>query len=102
MELAAKVFEQVDVIVAPTFSTQLLITNLTGHPAIILPNGFRGDDAPKAHVRENGEVEGGGPGTPLSLTFLGSFTVKPKCWRWQKPIRTRRISIASTRSLKWN
>src|SRR5713226_110783 len=57
MELAAKVFEQVDVIVAPTFSTQLLITNLTGHPAIILPNGFRGDDAPKAHVRENGEVE---------------------------------------------
>ena len=61
MELAAKVFEQVDVIVAPTFSTQLLITNLTGHPALILPNGFRGDDAPKAHVRENGEVEGGGP-----------------------------------------
>jgi Asp-tRNA(Asn)/Glu-tRNA(Gln) amidotransferase A subunit family amidase len=73
MELAAKVFEQVDVIVAPTFSTQLLITNLTGHPAIILPNGFRGDDSPKARVRENGEVEGGGPGTPLSLTFLGQL-----------------------------
>src|SRR5260221_6878874 len=42
MEMAAKVFEQVDVIVAPTFSTQLLITNLTGHPAGILPNGLRG------------------------------------------------------------
>ncbi|MCU1331686.1 MAG: Amidase [Candidatus Angelobacter sp.] len=73
MEMAAKVFEQVDVIVAPTFSTQLLITNLTGHPAVILPNGFRGDDSPKARVRENGEVEGGGPGTPLSLTFLGQL-----------------------------
>lgn len=73
MELAAKVFDQVDVIVAPTFSTQLLITNLTGHPALILPNGFRGDDAPKANVRENGEVDGGGPGTPLSLTFLGNL-----------------------------
>jgi Asp-tRNA(Asn)/Glu-tRNA(Gln) amidotransferase A subunit family amidase len=73
MEMAAKVFEQVDVIVAPTFSTQLLITNLTGHPALILPNGFRGDDAPKARVRENGEVDGGGPGTPLSLTFLGNL-----------------------------
>src|SRR5579871_840847 len=73
MELAAKVFDQVDVIVAPTFSTQLLITNLTGHPALILPNGFRGDDAPKARVRENGEVEGGGPGTPVSLTFLGQL-----------------------------
>jgi Asp-tRNA(Asn)/Glu-tRNA(Gln) amidotransferase A subunit family amidase len=73
MELAAKVFDQVDVIVAPTFSMQLLITNLTGHPAIILPSGFRGDDAPKPRVRENGEVDGGGPGTPLSLTFLGQL-----------------------------
>jgi Asp-tRNA(Asn)/Glu-tRNA(Gln) amidotransferase A subunit family amidase len=73
MELVAKVFEQVDVIVAPTFGTQLLITNLTGHPAVILPNGLRGDDAPKARVRENGEVDGGGPGTPLSLTFLGQL-----------------------------
>ena len=73
MELAAKVFEQVDVIVAPTFSQQLLITNLTGHPAIILPNGLRGDDAPKPRVRENGEVDAGGPGTPLSLTFLGQL-----------------------------
>jgi Asp-tRNA(Asn)/Glu-tRNA(Gln) amidotransferase A subunit family amidase len=73
MELAAKVFDQVDVIVAPTFSTQLLITNLTGHPALILPNGLRGDDAPKPRVHENGEVDGGGPGTPLSLTFLGQL-----------------------------
>ncbi len=73
MELAAKVFEQVDVIVAPTFSTQLLITNLTGHPALILPNGFRGEDAPKPRVHENGEVDAGGPGTPLSLTFLGQL-----------------------------
>ncbi|HZD93399.1 MAG TPA: amidase, partial [Candidatus Sulfotelmatobacter sp.] len=47
MEMVAKVFDQVDVIVAPTFSTQLLVTNLTGHPALILPNGGRGDDAPK-------------------------------------------------------
>jgi Asp-tRNA(Asn)/Glu-tRNA(Gln) amidotransferase A subunit family amidase len=73
MELAAKVFEQVEVIVAPTFGTQLLITNLTGHPALILPNGLRGNDAPKARVRDNGEVDGGGPGTPLSLTFLGQL-----------------------------
>jgi Asp-tRNA(Asn)/Glu-tRNA(Gln) amidotransferase A subunit family amidase len=73
MEMAAKVFDHVDVIVAPTFSTQLLITNLTGHPALILPNGFRGPDAPPARVRENGEVEGGGPGTLLSLTFLGQL-----------------------------
>jgi Asp-tRNA(Asn)/Glu-tRNA(Gln) amidotransferase A subunit family amidase len=73
MDAVSKVFEQVDVIVAPTFSTQLLITNLTGHPALILPNGLRGEDAPKPRVRENGEVDPGGPGTPLSLTFLGQL-----------------------------
>ena len=70
MEEFAKVFEKVDVIVAPTQSTQLVVTNLTGHPALILPNGLRGDDAPKPAVR-NGELQPGGPGTPLSLTFLG-------------------------------
>jgi Asp-tRNA(Asn)/Glu-tRNA(Gln) amidotransferase A subunit family amidase len=72
MEQVAKVFEQVDVIVAPTNSTQLLVTNLTGHPAVILPNGFRGDDAPKPTVRD-GELQPGGPGTPVSLTFLGNL-----------------------------
>lgn len=70
MEEFAKVFDNVDVIVAPTQSTQLLVTNLTGHPALILPNGFRGDDAPKPVVRD-GELQPGGPGTPVSLTFLG-------------------------------
>lgn len=48
-----KLMDSVDVIVAPTNSGQLLATNLTGHPAVILPHGFR----------ENG--------TPLSLTFVG-------------------------------
>ena len=67
-----KVFSQVDVIVAPTGSTQLVVTNFTGHPAIILPNGLRGDDAPKPIVRD-GELQPGGPGTPTSITFLGQI-----------------------------
>ena len=49
-----KLMQTVDVIVAPTNSGQLTATNLTGHPAVILPNGFRSTD-----------------GTPVSLTFLG-------------------------------
>jgi Asp-tRNA(Asn)/Glu-tRNA(Gln) amidotransferase A subunit family amidase len=73
MEQVAKVFEQVDVIVAPTSSTQLVVTNLTGHPAVIVPNGFRGEDAPKPRVNESGELQPGGPGTPVSLTFLGNL-----------------------------
>ncbi|MFL5561627.1 MAG: amidase [Gemmatimonadaceae bacterium] len=56
MQQWAKLFETVDVIVSPTNGGwQLVATNLTGHPAVILPNGFR----------ENG--------TPVSLTFLGNL-----------------------------
>lgn len=45
----------VDLIVAPTFGGDaLLLTNLTGHPCVVLPNGFRLSD-----------------GTPTSLTFTG-------------------------------
>lgn len=72
MDAMAKVFDQLDVIVAPTFGTQLIVTNLTGHPAVIVPNGLRGDDAPKPQVRD-GELQPGGPGTPVSLTFLGQL-----------------------------
>jgi Asp-tRNA(Asn)/Glu-tRNA(Gln) amidotransferase A subunit family amidase len=72
IDAMAKIFDQVDVIVAPTFGQQLTVTNLTGHPAVIVPNGIRGDDAPKPQMRD-GELQPGGPGTPLSLTFLGQL-----------------------------
>ena len=65
-------FEQVDIIVTPSTDTQLIATNLTGHPALIVPNGLRGDDAPKPPVLDDGNHDDiGGPGTPVSLTFLG-------------------------------
>ena len=52
----AELMRTVDVIVVPTNGTnQLVATNLTGHPAVILPHGFRED------------------GTPVSLTFLGNL-----------------------------
>jgi Asp-tRNA(Asn)/Glu-tRNA(Gln) amidotransferase A subunit family amidase len=56
-----RLFDSVDVIVTPTGgSAQLVATNFTGHPAVILPNGFR----------ENG--------TPVSLTFLGGLFEEAK------------------------
>ncbi len=55
MQETAAIFKKVDVFVSPTNSGQLLITNLTGHPAVILPHGFRQD------------------GTPDSLTFVGNL-----------------------------
>ena len=45
----------VDAYVTPSFGgDHLLLTNLTGHPAVVLPNGFRSSDA-----------------TPTSITFMG-------------------------------
>jgi Asp-tRNA(Asn)/Glu-tRNA(Gln) amidotransferase A subunit family amidase len=56
MEAWRELFDEVDVIVTPTGgSQQLVATNFTGHPAVIVPNGFRDD------------------GTPVSLTFLGGL-----------------------------
>ncbi len=74
MQAVAKAFENFDVIVAPTNSQQLVVTNLTGHPAVILPNGFRGDDAPRIPPGSDMDEDNiGGPGTPVSLTFLGQL-----------------------------
>jgi Asp-tRNA(Asn)/Glu-tRNA(Gln) amidotransferase A subunit family amidase len=51
MEVA---LEGIDCWVAPSFGgSNLLLTNLTGHPAVVLPDGFSSD------------------GTPTSITFNG-------------------------------
>ena len=60
MQAWAELFSTVDVIISPTSGTQLTATNLTGHPAVILPNGFR----------ENG--------TPVSITFLAGLYEEAK------------------------
>jgi len=69
IEAMATVMAPFDVIIAPSLSTQLLVTNLTGHPAVIVPNGLRGSDAPPYVAGQGGGY--GGPGTPVSLTFIG-------------------------------
>jgi Asp-tRNA(Asn)/Glu-tRNA(Gln) amidotransferase A subunit family amidase len=69
-----ELFSDVDVIVTPSQGPQLAATNLTGQPAVIVPNGIRGNDAPRPVTEEDGALENtGGPGTPVSLTFLGSL-----------------------------
>ena len=74
MDAVARVFGDFEVIVAPTSGQQLVITNLTGHPAVILPNGLRGSDAPQYPSDDPSDFQNaGGPGTPTSLTFLGKL-----------------------------
>ena len=66
-------FDKVDIIVTPSTNAQLTATNLTGHPALILPNGLRGADAPRPPKIDDGDSDDiGGPGTPVSLTFLAA------------------------------
>ena len=75
----SEIFEKVDIIITPTTGAQLTATNLTGHPAIILPNGLRGDDAPKPPALEDADDDNiGGPGTPVSLTFLAGLYQEQK------------------------
>jgi Asp-tRNA(Asn)/Glu-tRNA(Gln) amidotransferase A subunit family amidase len=66
-----ELFTPFDVIVTPSEGEQLVATNLCGQPAVIVPNGLRGPDAPPSLHPEDGAVNNeGGPGTPVSLTFL--------------------------------
>ena len=74
IEQMATIFRSVDILVAPSGGEQLVVTNLTGHPAVIQPNGIRGNDAPKSPAVDTGEHDNiGGPGTPVSITFLSNL-----------------------------
>jgi Asp-tRNA(Asn)/Glu-tRNA(Gln) amidotransferase A subunit family amidase len=69
-----RLFQQVDVIVTPSQGPQLSATNLSGHPAVIVPNGLRGPDAPRPISEADASPDNiGGPGTPVSITFLGAL-----------------------------
>ncbi|MCH7773182.1 MAG: amidase [Bacteroidetes bacterium] len=51
-----KLFEEVDLYIAPSWEgDNLLLTNLTGHPCVVLPNGFSEE------------------GTPTSISFIGNL-----------------------------
>lgn len=54
MEAMHQAMQQVDVFITPSFGGNVLVlTNLTGHPTVVLPNGFNED------------------GTPVSISFVG-------------------------------
>ncbi len=53
IQLMDQIMRQVEVYVAPSFGPNLLLTNLTGHPCVVVPNGFNED------------------GSPVSISFTG-------------------------------
>ncbi|MEX2180292.1 MAG: amidase [Gemmatimonadaceae bacterium] len=70
-----ELFSNLDVIVVPTGGTnQLLATNLTGNPAVIIPHGFREAPPlprPAGAAADSAQTPAPRPQTPVSLTFLG-------------------------------
>ena len=50
-----KTLKGIDVYISPSFGKNLTLTNLTGHPCVVLPNGFRPE------------------GRPVSITFMGKL-----------------------------
>jgi Asp-tRNA(Asn)/Glu-tRNA(Gln) amidotransferase A subunit family amidase len=66
-----RIFNGYDIVMAKSSGTQLTVTNLTGHPSVIVPNGLRKSDAPRSPEVDTGDDDSiGGPGTPVSITFL--------------------------------
>ncbi len=56
MEKMAEIMHDIDVYVAPSFvGSNLLLNNLTGHPCVVLPNGFKKT------------------GSPTSISFVGNL-----------------------------
>jgi Asp-tRNA(Asn)/Glu-tRNA(Gln) amidotransferase A subunit family amidase len=39
MQAMAELLQSIDVFAAPAFGENLTVTNLTGHPAVVVPNG---------------------------------------------------------------
>jgi Asp-tRNA(Asn)/Glu-tRNA(Gln) amidotransferase A subunit family amidase len=61
MTKMAELFKKIDVYVTPSFGgNNLLLTNLTGHPAVVVPTGFAS------------------PGEPTSLTFTSDLFQEEK------------------------
>ena len=46
MQAMNQIMADVDVFVAPSFGDSLLLTNLTGHPCVVVPNGFSAENQP--------------------------------------------------------
>lgn len=56
MQAMSKLMSEIDVYVVPSFGgNNLLLTNLTGHPCVVLPNGFNDK------------------GSPTSISFIGKL-----------------------------
>lgn len=74
VQAMAELMQQVDVYVTPSFASSLVMTNLTGNPAVVLPNGFTDKHTPITLESVAGaDAAAATPGkpTPTSISFIG-------------------------------
>ena len=58
----AELFEQIDLFVCPSFGGESLrLTNFSGHPAVVLPNGLSEDGIPNNSITFTGQLFGEAP-----------------------------------------
>ncbi len=81
-----EVFADLDVLVVPSYGGDVLLaTNLTGHPCVVVPDGFLSRD-----------------GTPVSLSFLGRLDGEPElllvadAWQRATDFHRKRPPLAAT------
>ncbi|EAZ81703.2 amidase [Algoriphagus machipongonensis] len=75
-----ELMKEYDVIVTPSFAgPQLQITNLTGHPALCLPNGFNDRNSPTSITLLANLFE------EEKLVMLGDFIQKNSDWQAKRP-----------------
>jgi Asp-tRNA(Asn)/Glu-tRNA(Gln) amidotransferase A subunit family amidase len=59
MHKIEEVIKDVDLYMSPSWvGDNLLMTNLTGHPCVVLPNGFRSADGTPTSITFNGHLHG--------------------------------------------
>jgi Asp-tRNA(Asn)/Glu-tRNA(Gln) amidotransferase A subunit family amidase len=69
MQGMAEMMSQVDLYVAPSFSDTLLVTNLTGHPAVVAPNGFSPEGNPASSITFIGHIYGEATALAVALRY---------------------------------
>jgi Asp-tRNA(Asn)/Glu-tRNA(Gln) amidotransferase A subunit family amidase len=75
-----KTLKGIDVYISPSFGKNLTLTNLTGHPCLVLPNGFRPEGRPtesrptESRPTESRPTESRPTESrPVSITFMGKL-----------------------------
>jgi len=85
----ASLMEDLDLYISPSFEGKnLLLTNLTGHPAVVLPNGFSEKSIPNSSITFMGRPYGESSILAVAKSYQDhtDFHLKYPPMRWQEDL----------------